>query len=143
MKIYNYHIETKHYLGSSNADESPLEPGVFLIPASATKIPPPEPQLNKVHVFNVETDYWDTIEDLRGDYFSTAEENIGLYINNQDPRNAPQNVTKEIPPVITPNQKLVWDGDSWQVENAPELSAEEKLQNAGLSVEELKGLLGL
>lgn len=143
MKIYNYHIESKHYLGSSNADESPLEPGVFLIPASATPIAPPEPQVNKVHVFNVESDSWETIEDLRGDYFSTAEENIGLYINHQDPRNALENVTKEIPPVITPNQKLVWTGDSWDVENAPELSAEEKLQNAGLSVNELKNLLGL
>ena len=80
---------------------------------------------------------------MRGDYFSTAEENIGLYINHQDPRNALENVTKEIPPVITPNQKLVWTEDSWEVENAPELSAEEKLQNAGLSVNELKNLLGL
>jgi hypothetical protein len=143
MKIYNYHIETKHYLGSSNADESPLEPGVFLIPASATSIAPPEPQLNKVHIFNVENNSWETIEDLRGNYFSTSEENIGLYINHQDPRNIPENFTKQIPPVITPNQKLVWTGDSWEVENAPELSAEEKLQNAGLTVEELKGLLGL
>jgi len=143
MRIYNYHMETKHYLGISNADESPLEPGVFLIPASATVIAPPEPQVNKVHVFNVESDSWETIEDLRGDYFSTAEENIGLYINNQDPRNVPENVTKEIPPVITPIQKLVWTGDSWQVENAPELSPEEKLSSAGLSVDELKSLLGL
>ena len=136
-------METKHYLGISNADESPLEPGVFLIPASATTIAPPEPQVNKVHIFNVESNSWETIEDLRGNYFSTAEQNIGLYINNQNPKNAPENSTKETPPAITPNQKLVWTGESWDVENAPELSAEEKLQNVGLSVEELKSLLGL
>jgi hypothetical protein len=143
MKIYNYHMETKHYLGSSNADESPLEPGVFLIPASATPIAPPEPQLNKVHIFNVENNSWETIEDLRGNYFSISEENIGFYIDNQDPRNAPENSTKETPPAIAPNQKLVWTGNSWEIENAPELSAEEKLKNAGLSVNELKNLLGL
>lgn len=36
MNVYNYHPYTLVYTGLSEADESPLEPGVFLIPAYAT-----------------------------------------------------------------------------------------------------------
>jgi hypothetical protein len=39
--IHHYHPETGGFLGSSEADESPLEPGVFLVPAFATLTPPP------------------------------------------------------------------------------------------------------
>ena len=41
MKIYHYHPATRKYLYQDNADESPLEPGVFLLPAHATFVEPP------------------------------------------------------------------------------------------------------
>lgn len=39
--VYHWHPASLHFLGSSEADESPLEPGVFLVPAYATMVAPP------------------------------------------------------------------------------------------------------
>jgi hypothetical protein len=53
MKVYHYDPETKEYLGfSSAAEESPLEPGVWLIPAHATVEEPIEVVDDKMLVFN-------------------------------------------------------------------------------------------
>lgn len=41
MLIYHYDHITNVLIGSSEADMSPMEPGVYLIPAYATEIVPP------------------------------------------------------------------------------------------------------
>ena len=51
MKIYNYNSENGYFVGESLADESPLEPGVYLIPAHATEIVAPKATEGKVAVF--------------------------------------------------------------------------------------------
>lgn len=51
VKVYNYNLDGK-YLGYSEADESPLEEGVFLIPANATTIKPPNVDERYEAVFN-------------------------------------------------------------------------------------------
>lgn len=52
MKIFHYHPESGVFLGEGMADESPLEPGVWLIPASATSEEPPIPPDGYQAVFN-------------------------------------------------------------------------------------------
>jgi hypothetical protein len=41
MKVYQFHPVSGDYMGESIADESPLESGVFLIPAHSTTEEPP------------------------------------------------------------------------------------------------------
>jgi hypothetical protein len=51
MKIYSYAPDTGIFHAEGLADESPLEPGVFLIPAYATTLKPPKATLPKIAVF--------------------------------------------------------------------------------------------
>lgn len=65
--IYHYHPVTHEFTGSSEARESPLEPGVYLIPALATDTPPPAIQANEVAVLSGGT--WTVLPDFRGTYY--------------------------------------------------------------------------
>ena len=52
MLVYHYDSTTGIYTGfSSEADASPLEPGIFLIPAYATEQQPPEVPEGQIAVF--------------------------------------------------------------------------------------------
>jgi hypothetical protein len=142
MKIYNYHSEYKYFINTSIADESPLEPGVFLIPAHATDIEPPEYKDGMIPIFNVSS--WNIVEDKRGTYYTTvSSDNIQIQlIENYNPLEAPENSTKEVPPEIPEGYYLIWD-DGWVIKQKTVLTPEEKLRKSGLTVEELKTLLGL
>jgi len=52
MTIYHYIPDTGEFVGSSTADESPREPGVFLIPIHATTQPAPEIPAGKRAIFS-------------------------------------------------------------------------------------------
>ena len=51
MKIFHYDPKTGVFVAPGLADESPLEPGVFLVPAHATDIAPPNVAENEIAVF--------------------------------------------------------------------------------------------
>jgi hypothetical protein len=64
MEIYHYHPITGEYLGASSADESPLEPGVFLIPAHACEDAPPPTGPNEKAIRS--SGAWSVVPDYRG-----------------------------------------------------------------------------
>ena len=64
MRIYNYDSATGEYLGAIEADESPLEPGVYLVPANATVKPAPALKPGEAAVFDGEI--WSVVPDYRG-----------------------------------------------------------------------------
>jgi hypothetical protein len=102
MNTFHYHPETGVYLGQGLADESPLEPGVWLIPAHATNAQPPV----------------------------AGEGEQAIWANGAwavEPIPAPE---PEPLPVVPP-------------EPAAPLTPEQKLAAAGLTVTELRQLLGL
>jgi hypothetical protein len=101
MNIYHYIADTGIFYAEDVADESPLEPGVFLIPAYATTIEPPKVILPEVAVFK--NNKW-KVETL------------------------PPPTKSEPEPKST---------------NPVELTPAEKLAASGLTIEELKTLLGL
>lgn len=63
MNIYLYNPKTLEFTKQEVAFESPLEKGVFLIPADATTIPPPDPIANQAAVFDGKA--WSTVPDWR------------------------------------------------------------------------------
>lgn len=68
MKIYNYEKDTGAFVNEGVADESPLEPGVFLLPANATKTAPPKFGPYEIPVFR--DGKWAVVPDYRGmEYF--------------------------------------------------------------------------
>lgn len=58
MDIFHFHPETGIYLGPGTADESPLEPGVFLLPAHATFLSPPTATVGQRAVYDPAFGAW-------------------------------------------------------------------------------------
>ena len=66
MLVYNYSPIDFTYIDSEEAFESPLEKGVYLIPANATDVEPPKTGINEIAIFDNKKQKWSVISDYRG-----------------------------------------------------------------------------
>jgi len=66
MKIYNYDKNTKEYISTIQATESPLEKGEYLIPANATTVSILNDKIGFTQIFDKTKNNWNYIEDNRG-----------------------------------------------------------------------------
>jgi len=146
--IYHYDKVGKYFLAviTEARQYDRAGPNYYIAPAGSTPIAPPEREYGKIQVFNEETQEWSQVDDLRGQYWSTEEGSVGQTIEILDPVSSlPTGITTIQPCSCGIGEHLCWDSENgcWHTEPEVQLTAEEKLANAGLSVDELKGLLGL
>lgn len=62
----NVHRGTGEFLGVSQADPSPLEPGVWLFPAYSYQLAPPELESGTAALINRDSNGWERVADHRG-----------------------------------------------------------------------------
>lgn len=122
-----------YFVGVVIADESPLEPGVFLIPGGAIDLPPPEPLAGKRYRPNG-LGGWEALDDNRGvETFlvsSGAPYTCGQVIEGER-----YDGTGPLPPWLTltprPNAWSKWDGQAW-IEDEEARNLIVRQQNANL-----------
>jgi hypothetical protein len=78
MKVYNYISDTKEFYLEEEAVLSPLEKGVYLVPANATTIKPLKNKNGFAVCFNIDKQKWEYIEDNREKtvYSKTTKEEL-------------------------------------------------------------------
>jgi hypothetical protein len=155
--IYNYHPQYGYFMASSEADESPLEPGVYLIPGYATEIAPPEDVAkDRIAIFDPESNEWFVTKDYRGTYYSKYEP-WSEKIDNHDPQFRPDMKDYALGPI--PETKYMQDvffnedTQAWEIVDTLTDDREpderiafvrefvNQLDLMGISIDELKDLL--
>lgn len=103
--VYNYDPHTRICTGASQADESPLEPGVYLIPAHATTIEPPAVADGKVTRWRAD-EMWEVIPDVRGTWYDADGQAVQI-----DDLGADVSALTRTPP---PDAACVLVGGQWK-----------------------------
>ena len=148
MLIFNYD-KNGDFVGVSEADESPLEPGTYLIPANATTMAAPQAPTGKVARFL--NGVW-ALSDVPVEPVEVVEQDVYIYDPNEDNVFVRADVTTD--GVLPPNSTLVEPPDgnlrnqafwvpaqqTWELRDR---TPEEQLNIIGLTVDELKTLLGI
>jgi len=107
------------FTGIGEADESPLEPGVWLIPAGATMLAPPDFSEKQAAVWTGAD--WALCEDHRGEvHYSTADGST-LTVSALGPLAEVAPGTTDIPPPaeMPADHRLVWKDTEWGFEILP------------------------
>jgi hypothetical protein len=79
MQIFNYDPITRALIGAGIADENPLEPGEFIIPAYATAVAPPNVPAGKYAAFDSAWQLLDAVGPVAEVIAETQEQTIARY----------------------------------------------------------------
>lgn len=74
--VYLYDAETREFTGTYEAQESPLEPGVFITPEASTDTPPPDFLVGQATCF-IDGE-WRHVPDVRGIWYSLDGEVVSV-----------------------------------------------------------------
>jgi hypothetical protein len=125
MKIYHYDAVTGHYKGESEAEISPLDAkqgrNVWIIPANATDLEPPEQKKNKMVVF--EAGAWQSIDILFAPENEqpalTNEEKMSAIRVQRDRLLAECDWTQLNDAPLTDDERIIWAGYRFILRNFP------------------------
>lgn len=127
QNIYNYDPQTGAFLGASQADESPLEPGVLLVPAFATTVAPPATQARQAAVFQAGA--WRVSTDWRGvDLVNTA---TGAAIKINEIGVTPEDAGATEQP--RPSTAHAWQNGAWVLDPALQAAIDAEAKAAVLA----------
>jgi hypothetical protein len=117
---YSFHPETGVFIGLEFAQESPLEPGVFLLPAGATFVEPPQVAEGKQAVWGGSS--W-AVEDIPLPPAPEPEPEPEPVLPEPEPEPAPEPLTWD---TIRAQRNFLLSQSDWtQLADAP-LTAEQK-----------------
>lgn len=120
MNAYKY-SQTGEFLYEIQCQESPREPGQFLIPANATTVAPPEEQAGKARVWN--GSLWEYVTDNRGKtMYSVTNSRHTSTMSNILGADVPEGWTLTPPP--DPENKYTFSGGQWVEQSVEELRAQ-------------------
>lgn len=108
--IYNYDPATGGYVSTTTADLSPREPGVYLLPAHAAEIAPPEAQPHTWPVYDPATATWALVPDYRGGTFYSTATGARVEITALGETPADLGLTDQAPPA----GYMSWVDGAWQ-----------------------------
>jgi hypothetical protein len=144
VKIYNYHPNTKEFVGESVADQDPLDVTNWLIPANAVTSQPPVTGNREAAIFNEGLRAWEIKPDYRGVAVWDANGNSDT-ITTIGALPAGYNLTQIIPLgiLIINNSRLAYEAivtkyPEWKQRNALARATElnEKKISSSLTAEE-------
>ena len=123
-QVYNYRPDSGEYLDHADAEESPLEEGVVLVPAFATLQAPPDCAAHQCAVFDSSHQQWKLVPDWRGvTLYSTAD---GSRISAPLGKTPEQLAATELP---RPGAVYVWQNGAWAVDAALQAAADKAAQD--------------
>ena len=121
MNAYKYDSQTGEFLHEVQCQESPREPGKFLIPANATTVAPPEEQEGKAIVWDGSA--WEYVTDNRGKtMYSVDDSRQTSTMSNVLGEDVPEGWTLTPPP--DSGNKYTFVGDEWLPQSVEELLAQ-------------------